>query len=139
MNMPLWYNLHISRLPLFNKNLYEGCIHIADIFKSDGKILSGNEIYDLYYQHCNFLEYHRLKTGLSNYMVQFFQAYIKANATHSFRIAKRKFERDEDILWGAEAIEVPSFPKGSGVGGAKLSNACALLFTLHMMAPHFAV
>ena len=85
MNMPLWYNPHISRSTLFNKQLYsKGCVYISDICKNDGQILSCEELIDVYHQSCNFLEYHRLKMGLTYYLKRFiFWSYDSPDATHS--------------------------------------------------------
>ena len=68
MNMPLWYNPRICKSILFNKNLHlNDCIYIADVCKDNGEILSCDEISSLYHCHFNFLDYHRLKTGLLAY------------------------------------------------------------------------
>ena len=69
MTMPLWYNPCIAKSGIFLKNLYtSGCVYIADLYSGTGEILSRNDLTDLYHQQCNFLDYHRLKTGLAKYL-----------------------------------------------------------------------
>ena len=72
MSMPLWYNPFISKSVLYNKSMYyNGCIYIADICKGRGEILSCDELNELYHHNLNFLDYHRLKLGLNNYVKKF--------------------------------------------------------------------
>ena len=72
MNMPLWYNPHISKSIFFQKNMYlNGCILIADVCNMDGQVLSCDVLVEFFRHHCGFLDYYRLKTGLINYFKKF--------------------------------------------------------------------
>ena len=69
MNMLLWYNPHISKSNFFQKNMYvNGCIFIADVSNMDGQTLSCDILVEFFHHHCSFLDYYRLKTGLTNYL-----------------------------------------------------------------------
>ena len=68
ITMPLWYYPPISKSGLFVEKMYaNACVHIADVYNGTGELLSCNDRRDLYHHQCNFIDYHRLKTGLSNY------------------------------------------------------------------------
>ena len=69
LSMPLWYNPHISKYELFIKNLYSnGCIHVSDVCKGNAVILTPGELSGLYHYCPNFLEYQRLKSGVTKFL-----------------------------------------------------------------------
>ena len=67
MNMSLWYYQNISKSTFFQKNIYvNGRIFIADVCNIDAEVLSCDELVEYFRNHCDFLDYYRLKTGLTN-------------------------------------------------------------------------
>ena len=72
INMALWYNPHISKSNFFQKNMYiNGCIFISNVCNMYGQILSCDVLVEFFHHHCSFLDYYRLKTGLTNYLKKF--------------------------------------------------------------------
>ena len=63
LGLPIWYNMEISNTNLFCPNWYnKGVALVGDLFGSNGKLLTENEIKLSYGIKTNFLEYHRVIT-----------------------------------------------------------------------------
>jgi hypothetical protein len=68
LDYPLWYNPKLSKDVFINHNMFtKGIIFVRDILDSNFQVLKLEEIKTLYsVQKLNFLEYHQIKSTVSN-------------------------------------------------------------------------
>ena len=65
---PIWYNPKISNSDMFFPHWYhKGIVSVADIILDNGSFMSLNEIRNSFDIQTNFLEYHRVLTGVKTY------------------------------------------------------------------------
>ena len=66
---PVWYNPRISKIELFLPQWFnKGIIFVIDLIDSQGKFLTYHELMAKYSVHYNFLEYHRVKQCVNNFL-----------------------------------------------------------------------
>ena len=72
LNEPLWCNLKLSKAETyFPKWFQKGIILIADLFGTDGQLLSQRDLERFYSIKTNFLEYHRITSAVKLYLKKF--------------------------------------------------------------------
>ena len=69
LSRPLWSNPMVSKANLYLPDWYNnGIISIADTLLGNGNFVSQNDLKTVYQIKTNFLEYHRVKTCVKNYL-----------------------------------------------------------------------
>ena len=69
LNDPFWYNIKLSKTELYYPKWFkEGIIIIADLFCTNGELLSQKDLEQFYSIKTNFLEYYRITSTVKVYL-----------------------------------------------------------------------
>ena len=68
LTCPLWYNPNISKETLFLPQWYRvGIIYPADLYNSEGNLLTLEEVRNSFGTNLNFLDYNRMRLGIEKF------------------------------------------------------------------------
>ena len=68
LTCPLWYNPNISKETLFLSQWYRvGIIYPANLYNSEGNLLTLEEVRNTFGTNLNFLDYNRIRLGIEKF------------------------------------------------------------------------